>query len=50
MPKDIHVPVICVGPGTGIAPARAIIEQRTLQGSNGMSRLNLMSLSDVEVV
>ncbi|KAK7677189.1 hypothetical protein QCA50_019898 [Cerrena zonata] len=34
LPKDVHVPIICIGPGTGIAPARSIIEQRVLQGSN----------------
>ncbi|KAI0070674.1 riboflavin synthase domain-like protein [Panus rudis PR-1116 ss-1] len=33
LPKDSSTPVICVGPGTGIAPSRAIIEERTLLGS-----------------
>ena len=35
LPEDKDTPVICVGPGTGIAPMRAVIEERTLQGSYG---------------
>ncbi|KIJ54973.1 hypothetical protein M422DRAFT_221404 [Sphaerobolus stellatus SS14] len=32
-PKDISTPIICVGPGTGIAPMRALIEERELEGA-----------------
>ncbi|KAF5381915.1 hypothetical protein D9757_007539 [Collybiopsis confluens] len=28
LPPDSHTPIICVGPGTGIAPMRAVIEER----------------------
>lgn len=33
LPKDPSVPIICVGPGTGIAPMKAAIEERIHQGS-----------------
>ncbi|KAI0920248.1 hypothetical protein AcV5_010040 [Taiwanofungus camphoratus] len=32
LPPDGSTPVICVGPGTGVAPMRAIIEERTHGG------------------
>ncbi|KAI6029927.1 riboflavin synthase domain-like protein [Pisolithus microcarpus] len=34
LPDDPNIPVICVGPGTGIAPMRAVIEDRIDAGSN----------------
>ncbi|KAG9311173.1 riboflavin synthase domain-like protein [Chiua virens] len=34
LPNDPLTPVICVGPGTGIAPMRAVIEDRIHAGSN----------------
>jgi len=34
-PKDISQPIICVGPGTGIAPMRALIEERAKEGAKG---------------
>ncbi|KIK11297.1 hypothetical protein PISMIDRAFT_122941 [Pisolithus microcarpus 441] len=34
LPDNPHIPVICVGPGTGIAPMRAAIEDRIDAGSN----------------
>ncbi|KAG1797098.1 riboflavin synthase domain-like protein [Suillus plorans] len=34
LPTDPNTPVVCVGPGTGIAPMRAVIEQRIYEGHN----------------
>jgi sulfite reductase alpha subunit-like flavoprotein len=34
-PKSKTTPLICVGPGTGIAPVRAMIEDRIHQGIHG---------------
>jgi len=34
LPSDPRTPVICVGPGTGIAPMRAVIEDRVHAGSH----------------
>ncbi|KAI6137645.1 riboflavin synthase domain-like protein [Pisolithus tinctorius] len=34
LPDDPHTPVICVGPGTGVAPMRAVIEDRVDAESN----------------
>ncbi|KDQ52353.1 hypothetical protein JAAARDRAFT_184230 [Jaapia argillacea MUCL 33604] len=33
LPSEPHIPVICVGPGTGVAPMRAVIEERIELGS-----------------
>lgn len=33
----MHTPVICIGPGTGVAPMKAIIEERVHAGSSGAS-------------
>ncbi|KAF8588109.1 riboflavin synthase domain-like protein [Ramaria rubella] len=33
LPPDPSTPVICVGPGTGVAPMRALIEERVLSGA-----------------
>ena len=33
LPEDITTPIVCVGPGTGVAPMRAIIEDRTSEGA-----------------
>jgi len=35
LPEDLATPVICVGPGTGVAPVRSVIEERIDAGSNG---------------
>ncbi|KAL5496163.1 TAH18 [Sanghuangporus vaninii] len=32
-PRSPETPIVCVGPGTGIAPMRALIEQRIHEGS-----------------
>jgi sulfite reductase (NADPH) flavoprotein alpha-component len=39
LPGDGAVPVIMVGPGTGIAPFRAFLEERAATGSNGRNWL-----------
>jgi len=33
LPPDIKTPVICVGPGTGVAPMRSVLQERLLSGS-----------------
>lgn len=37
LPPDIQTPIVCIGPGTGIAPMRAVIEERVCKGSRGWS-------------
>ncbi|KAH7924413.1 riboflavin synthase domain-like protein [Leucogyrophana mollusca] len=33
LPRELATPIICVGPGTGVAPMRAIVEERVGAGS-----------------
>lgn len=35
LPPDDDTPVICIGPGTGVAPMRSLIEERVHKGSKG---------------
>src|SRR6185295_18754198 len=39
LPADKNRPVIMVGPGTGIAPFRAFLEERQTTGANGKNWL-----------
>ena len=46
VPTDVDTPIICVGPGTGIAPARAIVEERIALGARGQFRLDMRCQHD----
>jgi hypothetical protein len=35
LPPQKETPIICIGPGTGVAPIRSLIEQRIHYGSSG---------------
>lgn len=37
LPHNAETPIICVGPGTGVAPMRAVIEQRLADGAKCQS-------------
>lgn len=45
LPEDTATPVICVGPGTGVAPMRALIGDRISDGAKGILFSSSMSSS-----
>lgn len=39
LPPQLDTPIICIGPGTGVAPMRALIEERVADGAIGKTAL-----------